>query len=122
MKCNYKIRAAAFVWPRGRRCSRLHDNVASPINDAPRQPSSPTGAAGANGALRLTTPFAHSDNERHVPHRMRLSQICFERAVGFGLGDWDYIVEENVDDVMALFAEVVRYCVTLPDRIRAEAG
>ena len=51
-----------------------------------------------------------------------LSQFCFERAVGFGLGDWDYIVEENVDDVMALFADVVRYCVALPDRIRAAAG
>jgi hypothetical protein len=51
-----------------------------------------------------------------------LSQFCFERALGFGLGDWDYIVEENVDDVMALFADVVQYCVTLPDRIRAEAG
>jgi hypothetical protein len=51
-----------------------------------------------------------------------LSQFSFERAVGFGLGDWDYIVEENVDDVMALFADVVRYCVMLPDRIRAEAG
>ncbi len=51
-----------------------------------------------------------------------LNQFRFERALGFGLGDWDYIVEENVDDVMALFADVVRYCVTLPDRIRTEAG
>lgn len=51
-----------------------------------------------------------------------LSQFCFEGALGFGLGDWDYIVEENVDDAMTLFADVVRYCVTLPDRIRAEAG
>jgi hypothetical protein len=51
-----------------------------------------------------------------------LSQFCFERAVGFGHGDWDYIVEENLDDVMALFADVVRYSVALPDRIRAEAG
>jgi hypothetical protein len=51
-----------------------------------------------------------------------LSQFCFERALGFGLGDWDYIIEENVDDAMALFAELVAYCVALPDRIRAEAG
>lgn len=51
-----------------------------------------------------------------------LSQFCFERALGFGLGDWDYIIEENVEDVMDLFADVVRYCVGLPDRIRAEAG
>jgi hypothetical protein len=50
-----------------------------------------------------------------------LSQFCFERALGFGHGDWDYIVEDNVDTAMALFADVVRYCVALPDRIRAEA-
>ena len=51
-----------------------------------------------------------------------LSQFCFERALGFGFGDWDYIVEENVDDAMLLFADVVRYCVALPDRIRSEAA
>lgn len=51
-----------------------------------------------------------------------LGQFCFERALGFGLGDWDYIIDENVDDVMDLFTDVVRYCVALPDRIRAEAG
>jgi hypothetical protein len=50
-----------------------------------------------------------------------LSQFCFERALGFGFGDWDYIVEENVDDALTAFAEAVRYCVLLPDRIRAEA-
>jgi hypothetical protein len=53
-------------------------------------------------------------------HVHPLSQFCFERALGFGLGDWDYIVEENVDDTMALFAEVIDYCLALPARIRAE--
>ena len=48
-----------------------------------------------------------------------LSQFRFERALGFGLGDWDYIVEENVDDVFSLFVEVVQYCFDLPDRIKA---
>jgi|SRR5579864_3655969 len=48
-----------------------------------------------------------------------LLQFRFERAVGFGLGDWDYIVEENVDNVFALFPEVVQYSFDLPDRIRA---
>ena len=48
-----------------------------------------------------------------------LNQFCFERALGFGIGNWDWIVEENVDDAMILFAEVVRYCVALPDRLRA---
>jgi hypothetical protein len=52
----------------------------------------------------------------------QLSQFCFERVLGFGFGDWDYIVEENVDDVMALFADVVRYCVDLPERIREEVS
>ena len=55
-------------------------------------------------------------------HVHPLSQFRFERALGFGLGDWDYIVEENVDDAMALFTDVVRYCVALPDRIRAAAA
>lgn len=48
-----------------------------------------------------------------------LLQFRFERALGFGLGDWDYIVEENVDDVFSLFVEVVQYCFDLPDRIEA---
>jgi hypothetical protein len=47
-----------------------------------------------------------------------LSQFRFERAMGFGLGNWDYIVEENVDDVISLFAEVVEYSFDLPDRLR----
>jgi hypothetical protein len=46
-----------------------------------------------------------------------LSQFRFERALGFGLGDWNYIVEENVDDVFSLFGELVQYCFDLPDRI-----
>lgn len=48
-----------------------------------------------------------------------LLEFRFERALGFGLGDWDYIVEENVDDVFSLFVEVVQYCFDLPDRIQA---
>lgn len=47
-----------------------------------------------------------------------LSQFRFEQAMGFGLGDWDYIVEKNVDDVFWLFAEVVQYSFELPDRMR----
>lgn len=51
-----------------------------------------------------------------------LSQFRFERAMGFGLGDWDYIVEENVDDVFSLFAEVVQYSFDLPEKIRGATG
>jgi len=47
------------------------------------------------------------------------SQFRFERAMGFGFGDWDYIVEENVDAVFSLFAEVVQFSFDLPDRMRA---
>jgi hypothetical protein len=47
-----------------------------------------------------------------------LLQFRFERAMGFGSGDWNYIVEENVDAVFSLFAEVVQFSFDLPDRIR----
>jgi hypothetical protein len=45
----------------------------------------------------------------------------FERAMGFGLGDWDYIIEENADDSFTLFSELVQYSFELPDRLRAVA-
>lgn len=46
------------------------------------------------------------------------SQFGFERALGLGHGDWDYIVEANVDDVFALFTDVVAYSAELSERIR----
>jgi hypothetical protein len=51
-----------------------------------------------------------------------LHQFCFERALGFGNGDWDYIVEENVDETLSLFAQAVSYSVELPERIREATG
>jgi hypothetical protein len=39
--------------------------------------------------------------------------------MGFGLGDWDYIIEENLDATFSLFAEVVQYSFELPDRIKS---
>jgi len=39
--------------------------------------------------------------------------------MGFGLGDWDYITDKNVDDSFVLFPELVQYNFELPDRIRA---
>jgi hypothetical protein len=45
-------------------------------------------------------------------------QLCFERALGMGLGDWDFITEENVDDVFLLFQDLVKYAVNLPRRIK----
>lgn len=51
--------------------------------------------------------------EKHPNH-----QVNFESAVGFGFGHWNYIVEENADDVFDLFSEVISYSLELPDRIR----
>jgi hypothetical protein len=51
-----------------------------------------------------------------------LTQFRFERALGFGQGDWDFIVEENIENVFSLFPEVVAYSYELPDRIRVEAA
>jgi hypothetical protein len=50
--------------------------------------------------------------------RHPLTQFGFERAVGFGFGHWDFIVEENVDEVFEVFAEVIAYSIELQDRIR----
>lgn len=50
--------------------------------------------------------------------RHPLSQFGFERALGFGYGDWNFIVEENVDEVFEVFTEVVAYAAELPERIR----
>jgi hypothetical protein len=41
----------------------------------------------------------------------------FEVALGAGHGDWDFIVEENVSDSMALLGEVVTYVAELPRRL-----
>lgn len=46
-------------------------------------------------------------------------EFTFETVFGMGLGWWDYLVEENVDDAFALLAELLRYVVELPRRMRA---
>ncbi len=55
-----------------------------------------------------------------------LGRFCFEVALGMGFGHWNYIVEENVDDVFLLFEDLIKYAVDLPRRMRAaiaqEAG
>jgi hypothetical protein len=48
--------------------------------------------------------------------------VTFERAgfevvLGAGHGNWDFIVEENVSDSMALLGELVRYVGELPRRL-----
>jgi hypothetical protein len=48
--------------------------------------------------------------------------FAFETTLGFVCGNrWDFIVEENVDDALLLFADVVSYSFALPERMRAEA-
>jgi hypothetical protein len=46
-------------------------------------------------------------------------EFCFETVFGMGLGWWNYIVEENVDDAFELLAELLRYLAELPKRLRA---
>ena len=41
----------------------------------------------------------------------------FEVALGAGHGDWDFIVEENVSDSVALLGELVTYVAELPRRL-----
>jgi hypothetical protein len=55
---------------------------------------------------------------RNMPHGLGGGQFCFEVALGMGLGWWNYIVEENVDDVFLLFEDLIKYAVTLPRRIK----
>lgn len=66
-----------------------------------------------NAQLRYVV--ARPDFEKAHP----LEQFRFESALGFGFGAWNFIVEENVDDVFSLFPELVMYSYELPDRIRA---
>jgi hypothetical protein len=49
-------------------------------------------------------------------------QFCYEEMLGMGLGWWNFIVEENVDDVFLLFEELIKYAADLPNRIRAAAA
>jgi hypothetical protein len=67
---------------------------------------------GRHAQLRYVVSFSEFKN-RHP-----LTQFGFERALGFGHGDWDFIVEENVDEVFEVFTEVVAYAAELPERIR----
>jgi hypothetical protein len=48
-------------------------------------------------------------------------QLLFEVAQGMGLGWWNYIVEENVDDAFLLFEELIKYAASLPRRMREAA-
>ncbi len=67
---------------------------------------------GRSAQLRYGVCFAEF-KERHA-----LTQFGFERAVGFGFGDWNFIVEENVEETFQVFAEVIAYSIELPERIR----
>jgi hypothetical protein len=47
----------------------------------------------------------------------KLEKMSYESALGIGGGDWDFIVEDNIDDAMRLLAEFVIYVTTLPQRL-----
>jgi hypothetical protein len=67
---------------------------------------------GRSAQLRYAVSFPEF-KDRHP-----LTRFSFERALGFGHGHWDFIVEENVDEVFQLFKEVIAYSIELPDRIQ----
>ena len=67
---------------------------------------------GRSAQLRYFVSFAK------FKYRHLLIPFGFEQAMGFGWGHWDFIVEENVEEIFQLFAEVVAYSVELPERIR----
>jgi len=46
-----------------------------------------------------------------------IERAGLEVALGTGLGDWDFIVEENLSDSMALLSEFVAYVAELPRRL-----
>jgi hypothetical protein len=68
---------------------------------------------GNNAQLRYGVTTSEFRNEARGQR-----QFCFEVALGMGLGWWNYIVEENVDDVFLLFEELIQYAASLPRRIR----
>ena len=41
-------------------------------------------------------------------------RFCFEQALGFGFGHWNFVIEQNAEEVFTLFSEVVRYSFELP--------
>ena len=53
--------------------------------------------------------------ETAIPIRGRL---CFEKAMSFGNGDWNFITEENLDASAKVLPRLVKYCCALPRRIR----
>jgi len=48
---------------------------------------------------------------------LNFKRVGFEVALGAGLGEWDFIVEENLADSMVLLSECVRYVAELPKRL-----
>jgi hypothetical protein len=67
---------------------------------------------GRHAQLRYSVTFPEF-KDRHP-----LTQFGFERALGFGWGHWDFIVEENADEVFDVFMEVVEYSAGLLRRMR----
>jgi hypothetical protein len=46
------------------------------------------------------------------------NRFSLDRAFGFGFGDWDFIIEENLENSVQMLCEAVRYSVALPDKVR----
>lgn len=52
-----------------------------------------------------------------TPPLASFKRAGFEVLLGAGFGDWNFIVEENVSDSMALLGELVTYVAELPRRL-----
>jgi hypothetical protein len=60
-----------------------------------------------------------------IPSQFRneaVDRLSFEVVLGMGVGWWDYIVEENVQDVFRLLEELIQYAASLPRRLREAAS
>lgn len=76
-------------------------------------------------AVRFGGPRTHHQLAYSVarPDLSPKKSFSFERALGFVTGTgWNFIVQENVDDAMSLFSDLVEYSFNLPERMRAAAG
>jgi hypothetical protein len=62
--------------------------------------------------LRYEVEYDHAGTGLH-PRR-----LCYEGLLEVGLGDWDYLTADNLEDSIALLCELVRELVEIPERVR----
>jgi hypothetical protein len=53
-----------------------------------------------------------------LPGSDRLARFCYESALSFGNGDWDFLTQDNLAASVGVLPSLVKYCCALPRRIR----